>query len=644
MRETDEFAEVKAAACLSGFAEEHLRRAGRGYVCPSCESGTGPNKTPAFSIKGSMFKCFSCQIGGDVFDLAGLVNDTVSKLEQLSFVKAWLDRKTPRQSPSRASASAGDKEHSLAVKAAKSKSLALLRDKLDHPEALSYLEERGLTLDEARSFGLGFDERRKRITIPYPGNPWYHIDRDVTGKAAAKYLKPSSSALGSEPAFNPDAMSSDHVFIVEGPFDYISVKLAGFEAMALCGTSWQKTAETLMEGGFEGNATIALDDDEGGRAAGAAMREFLAKAGIGAYLPEMPWSGHKDASDLHRSDKVALRRSLEEMMGACLREAQSKKADDYAKALGNLRILNPAEALRRSLANNDTRILATGMRKVDDALGGGFYTGSLYVLGAVSSLGKTTLCLQLADLLAAKGNEVLYVTLEQSAAELAAKSISRIMFSRGFEASSTDVLRDDRRTLWSGDHRMCFEGSMEAYEREISINLRIIEGQERPNAKDVRIAAEAISGKSGSPPIVFVDYLQLLAPTNERSTDKQAADENVRALKHLARDLNCPVIAISSLNRGSYSAAIDLSSWKESGLIEYSADVLLGMQLRNMEAKLNGPTSQDRRHKASRLMEQVKGQRVRDVEIVVLKNRSGAVIGSDDAVPLRYDALANTFT
>lgn len=644
MRETDEFAEVKAAASLSGFAEEHLRRAGRGYVCPSCESGTGPNKTPAFSIKGSMFKCFSCQIGGDVFDLAGLVNDTVSKLEQLSFVKAWLDRKAPRQSPSRASVSVGGKRHSLAVKATKGESLAILQDKLDHPEALSYLKERELTLDEARSFGLGFDEKKRRISIPYPGNPWYHIDRDTTGKASAKYVKPRSDVAGAEPVFNPDAMGSDHVFVVEGPFDYISVKLAGFEAMALCGTSWQKTAERMLEGSFEGNVTIALDDDKRGRSAAYAMSEFLEKAGINAYLPEKPWSGCKDASELHQSDRPALRRRLEEMMAACLGKAQERKTERYAKALGSLKVLNPAEALRKSLANNDVKILSTGMRKIDEALGGGFCTGSLYVLGAVSSLGKTTLCLQLADLLAASGNEVLYVTLEQSAAELAAKSVSRIMCSRGFEASSTDVLRDDRRMLWDGEQRMCFEESMGAYENEISSNLRIIEGQERPSAKDVRTAAEALSGKSGSPPIVFVDYLQLLAPFSERSTDKQVADDNVRSLKHLARDLNCPVIAISSLNRGSYSAGVDLSSWKESGLIEYTADVLIGMQPKNMEAKLHGPTSQDRRHKASRLMEKAKSQRVREVEIVVLKNRSGAVIGSDDAVPLRYDALANTFT
>ncbi|MBR3690127.1 MAG: hypothetical protein IKL97_03400, partial [Eggerthellaceae bacterium] len=189
MRETDEFAEVKAVASLSGFAEEHLSRAGRGYVCPSCKSGTGPNKTPAFSIKGSMFKCFSCQIGGDVFDLAGIVKGTDSKLEQLKSVKAWLDLKDPTasmKSPIEREAGA----RALALKEAESASLAASQDSLDHPDALSYLEGRGLTLEEARSFGLGFDSRRRRITIPYPGNPWYHIDRDVTGKASAKYVKP----------------------------------------------------------------------------------------------------------------------------------------------------------------------------------------------------------------------------------------------------------------------------------------------------------------------------------------------------------------------------------------------------------------------------------------------------------------------
>ena len=56
-------------------------------------------------------------------------------------------------------------------------------------------------------------------------------------------------------------------------------------------------------------------------------------------------------------------------------------------------------------------------------------------------------------------------------------------------------------------------------------------------------------------------------------------DKSVLELKRLARDLNAVIIGVSSLNRMSYNDAITMSAFKESGAIEYSADVLIGLQL-----------------------------------------------------------------
>lgn len=78
--------------------------------------------------------------------------------------------------------------------------------------------------------------------------------------------------------------------------------------------------------------------------------------------------------------------------------------------------------------------LSTGFSKLDAALDGGLYDG-LYVMGAVSSLGKTAFCMQMADNLARQGRDVLIFTLEMTAFELMARSISRETF-----------LADDNRT------------------------------------------------------------------------------------------------------------------------------------------------------------------------------------------------------
>ena len=54
------------------------------YVCPLCHSGEGHNGTGAFSIKdGTSWKCFSCNEGGDIFDLIGKYEGIADHSEQL---------------------------------------------------------------------------------------------------------------------------------------------------------------------------------------------------------------------------------------------------------------------------------------------------------------------------------------------------------------------------------------------------------------------------------------------------------------------------------------------------------------------------------------------------------------------------------
>ena len=109
-------------------------------------------------------------------------------------------------------------------------------------------------------------------------------------------------------------------------------------------------------------------------------------------------------------------------------------------------------------------------------------------------------------------------------------------------------------------------------------------------------------------PVLFLDYLQLVAPARAGMTEKQTADAAVAMLKQLARRYDMPVIAASSLNREAYrpgSAEPGLSAFKESGSVEYSADLLLVLKYRTDADKGNqtGP---------------------RHLALTILKNRFGA--------------------
>src|SRR5699024_5813442 len=86
----------------------------------------------------------------------------------------------------------------------------------------------------------------------------------------------------------------------------------------------------------------------------------------------------------------------------------------------------------------------------------------------------------------------------------------------------------------------------------------------------------------GNKPVVVIDYLQILQPKDPRASDKQNTDWAVLDLKKISRAYNIPIIGISSFNRDNYKEAVNMASFKESGAIEYSSDVLIGLQLKGI--------------------------------------------------------------
>ena len=111
-----------------------------------------------------------------------------------------------------------------------------------------------------------------------------------------------------------------------------------------------------------------------------------------------------------------------------------------------------------------------------------------------------------------------------------------------------------------------------------------------------------------------MDYLQILAPYSERATDKQNMDKAVKELKQLSRDYKTPVIGISSFNRENYKNSVTMEAFKESGAIEYSSDVLVGLQFKGSGGK-------------DFKVDEAKQRNPREVELVILKNRNGSIGG-----------------
>ena len=239
----------------------------------------------------------------------------------------------------------------------------------------------------------------------------------------------------------------------------------------------------------------------------------------------------------------------------------------------------------------------------------------LYVIGAISSLGKTTFIHQMADQLAKNGQPVLFFSLEQSTLELATKSLSRIMAIKDESNAMTSL---QIRKNGSDPRVADAVTEYDAY----SGNLTVVECTFRATIDDITNYVTNYIKQRNVSPVVIVDYLQVIqtAP-DSRMTTKDAVDLHVWRLKQLQSDNKLALIVISSLNRQNYLTQIDYESFKESGGIEYTADVVWGLQLQVLHDEIFD--SQAKINEKRQKVRDAKAANPRKIELVCLKNRFG---------------------
>ena len=597
---TDRFAEVKERASLAEVCERLLDKAPGGkYVCPCCGSGSGPKRTSAFSIKGERWACFACDRSGDVFDLVGAVMKEDDPMVQLEEVKRMCGDAVP---DGRRNAKADSPRFS--------------------PEAMELLSSHGLSTEAALRHGISFDPGAKRLVIPFPGSDGYHVDRDCTGRSTRKYLKPKSEEEGPQPVWNPDAFQKDVVFAVEGPFDAIAVEEAGFASTALCGTSYARTVERLVSMRYRGRVVVMLDNDAAGRSHARDMAAALREAGITCIEAEYPawWP-----VDCDEADPAAQWAADGGRFGSFLKAEETRarqtvpvEADFEKLPSGLFSAASIALALRDG--RHAQEALPTGIASLDEALGGGLYPG-LSILGAPSGCGKTALALQVAENAASNGVPVLFATLEQPAYELVARGVARRCGLLGVPIGARRAM--DSGTL-RGMEAEAFNRALTTYVEEVGAEMVFMDRPGAFSAEGVADEARALARSSGRAPLVVVDYLQLLA-AERGEVERQAVTRSVIALKAISKELACPVLAISSLNRGGYkSAAMD--AFKESGSVEYTADLLLALS----EHIGRGEKRPGR-------------DAVRAVDACVLKNRFGPAGGATDPISLAFEPASGHF-
>ncbi len=202
-----------------------------------------------------------------------------------------------------------------------------------------------------------------------------------------------------------------------------------------------------------------------------------------------------------------------------------------------------------------------------DRMTAGLQPGDLIVLAARPSMGKTALALNIAEHVAVnEGLPVVVFSMEMGAAQLALRmvgSLGRI----DQQHLRTGALRDDE---WG---RLT-----EAVDKLGKVSMYIDESPAL-NPSELRARARRQARHCGKLGLIVVDYLQLMNGTSSSEENRATVvGEISRGLKALAKELQCPVIAVSQLNRSVESRTDKrpmMSDLRESGAIEQDADVIM---------------------------------------------------------------------
>ncbi len=373
-------------------------------------------------------------------------------------------------------------------------------------------------------------------------------------------------------------------------------------------------------------------------------RDALERVGGTTFLTELTTMVPSSANIKHYANIVRKKFMMRELIAASehishlgfneageleeiLDDAEKKifEITQHFSSTENFKDLKPLlhEAFERfdklSSAKHELRGVPTGFKSLDDILGG-FQNSDLIILAARPSVGKTALALDIARKTASEHQIPTGIfSLEMSADQL----VDRIVSAQSKVDSS--VIRKGVRTqqgTWRDD---IFRNISTALD-DLSRTPIYIDDQAGNTIMKMRSAARKLKIEKGLR-LLVVDYLQLMAPTNARAGDStvQQVTEISRGLKHLARELQIPVVALSQLSRAveSRGGKPKLSDLRDSGSIEQDADLVMFIHA----------NEEDIRDESGKMKE------IQRKTLIIAKHRNGPL----GEVTLDYHTRHNTF-
>lgn len=282
------------------------------------------------------------------------------------------------------------------------------------------------------------------------------------------------------------------------------------------------------------------------------------------------------------------------------------------------------EVMARMAGEGENVAVPTGFSSLDQLVG--FGKGDLIILAARPAMGKTAFALNIALNIAGKNPKseeekrtVALFSLEMGADQLVSRMLSSEGMVEGEKLKKGNLDNEDLMKLEAAVHFLSQKNIFIEDSAFIKVN-------------EVKAKCKLLKAEHGLD-LVVIDYLQLLQGSRRTDNRQQEVSEISRSLKQMARELECPVIALSQLSRSVESRQDKrpmMSDLRESGSIEQDADIVSflyrGDYYRSEDADDNEPQETSD---------------VSTIEVIIAKNRHGQTGTAELAFMKRYNKFVS---
>lgn len=635
-----EEAKEQAKQYLETYLQEHNINTKSNF---KCLSGKHEDKNPSMSYfkKNNTIHCFSCNTTLDIFNVAEIL-DNVPSNETFRYIFKKYNIPVDNGSIS-------DRDNAIRkpIKELTTDYTSFYKECNTRLSETNYY--RGISITTLNRFNIGYAPAWINPKCPHapasprliiPTSETSYIARDTRDNLTEKQDKYKKLKVGSVNLFNAEALASDSpVFITEGEIDALSIIDLGYNAVGLgSANNIDKLVAALPRYNSHRLLIISLDSDRTGITAAIKLQKELDKLGYNNIIYDVTQNSplkdiesiKLDINELLMRDRVC----LETTLNMCCTENFSEQAlietDERFNKIHEAEIQEAEQYIKSYSAGyymsdyfdriktDYSEAIPTSFNELDKILNGGLRTG-LIAIGGVPSIGKSTFVLQMINKIAAcSDKDVLYFALEMSKQELIAKCLSRISYEINPKLAFTalEAMNPNIIESWNNEKRDLFDLVTTSEFSQQAKNIYIRDGYF--TIDDIKQQIENHILYTANTPIVVLDYLQIINLGEHYADATQIIAKAVLDLKQLSLAKNIPVICISSFNRDAYDKNGEIKSFKQSGNIEYTADVAIALDYSNI---LN-ENSEDFKTRIDNARSN--GLPIK-INVSVLKNRNGRI-------------------